>query len=93
MPHRRRLGAALSHLAAGAEPQQEAAGPPSATAAAQLPYVDDPSPAGIVAALQSTGCALLRGVVPPADAARLAQLLAGYVSTTQAIVTLPRIAP
>ena len=78
MPHRRRLGVALAHLAPQRTTGRSSPTAPAADAAARLPYVDDPSPEGIVAALQGTGCALLRGVVPPADAARLAQLLSSY---------------
>jgi hypothetical protein len=36
------------------------------------------SPAAVVAALRTEGCALLRGVLSPAEAAHMAALLAGY---------------
>jgi hypothetical protein len=49
-----------------------------AATAPQLSYCDDPSPEGIVHALRTDGCALIRGVIPTADAARLATELAGY---------------
>jgi hypothetical protein len=83
IPQRRRLWAILSHVSAGIRPS---AGPVEATAtantthAALLQPATDTSPEAIVRDLQTTGCALIRGVIPKHVATRLAATLAGYTA-------------
>jgi hypothetical protein len=48
------------------------------TTAPQLGYCAHPTPEGIVEALRTDGCALIRGAIPAGDAAQLAVKLASY---------------
>lgn len=76
-PHpRHRLARVLQHL----QPQGAAAVTDllDVAAAPQLAYCADPSPEGILGALRTEGCALIRGVIPATDAERLAVMLARY---------------
>ena len=76
--HRRTVLAQLAaHLHTSLATAAAAATPPLATIPLLAP-LEDSSPEGIVHALKTVGCALVKGVTAPADAARLAELLASY---------------
>ena len=80
----RRLLALATHLQQPAEAAAAArvdTHPPPPSAAEQAPVLsalEDSSPEGIVHALRTVGCALVKGVTAPGRAAELASLLASY---------------
>eukprot|EP01050_Picozoa_sp_SAG11_P020330 SAG11_NODE_3405_length_2466_cov_2.931559_4_plen_155_part_00 len=73
------LTAHLRPRAPGASASQNEPVPPMVPRLAPcLTPLEDSSPQGIVHALKTVGCALIKGVTAPAEAATLAELLAGY---------------